>query len=207
MNRSTAKFALYGLSALLAVAGVFVALILVTSAGSSDAASTAERQSAAASSSQAAASADTGSKASSSSSASSAKGAESAAQPSSGGSQGNGAAASSEHVHSWTTSETVRHVPERSHTETVTVPGEDIVEYHTTCDACGAVCDGVDALAEHFQSYPDHAKSGYTTNCPVVTGRTADAAETVTVVDEAAHDEVVTTRKCSTCGAEEQSVS
>ena len=205
MNRSTARFALYGLSALLAVAGFFVALILLTSSTSSEASSTSEQQPAAAAS-QTAASSGTGSKTSSSSSATTANSAQSTPQPSSGGSQGNEAAAS-EHVHSWATSETMRRIPERSHTETVTVPGEDIIEYHTECDACGAVCDGVDALAEHFQAYPDHAKSGYTTNCPVVTGRTADATETVIVVDEAAHDEVVTTRRCSTCGAEEQSVS
>ena len=108
------------------------------------------------------------------------------------------------HVHQWKVSETVVHVPEKSHVEKVAAPGRDIIEYHTVCDACGAYIDGEDAMAKHFQAFPSHAKSGYTTGEPVIVGQEAGSAEEIVVVDEAAHDEVVATKTCTVCGAVEQ---
>ena len=108
------------------------------------------------------------------------------------------------HIHQWKVSETVRHVPEESHVETVEVPGRDIVENHTVCDACGAHIDTEDAMAAHFQENPSHAKAGYTEGVPTVVGREAGGSDRVVVVDEAAHDEFVTTKTCTLCGATEQ---
>lgn len=117
---------------------------------------------------------------------------------------GDGVGGQDGHVHQWKVSETVRHVPEKSHVETVEVPGRDIVEEHTVCDACGAYIDTEDAMAAHFQENPSHAKAGYTEGVPTVVGREAGGADRVLVVDEAAHDEVVVTRTCTLCGATDQ---
>ena len=117
---------------------------------------------------------------------------------------GDGEGGQDGHVHQWKVSETVRHVPEKSHVETVEVPGRDIVEEHTVCDACGAYIDTEDAMAAHFQENPSHAKAGYTEGVPTVVGREAGGADRVLVVDEAAHDEVVATRTCTLCGATDQ---
>lgn len=108
------------------------------------------------------------------------------------------------HVHTWSVSESTKHIEAVTHTETVTTPGEDIVEYHTECDACGTICDGTDALAAHYQKYPTHAKAGYTTGVPVVVGQTEPTSRTETITDVPAHDELVRTKTCTVCGQIEQ---
>ena len=71
----------------------------------------------------------------------------------------------------WRTEQKTVEVPAVTHQETVTTPGEDIVEYHTECDDCGAYLDSEAALESHYRNYPSHAKDGYTTGVPVVTGQ------------------------------------
>lgn len=113
-------------------------------------------------------------------------------------------ASSSAHTHMWRTEEKTVDVPAVTHTETVTEPGEDIVEYHTVCDDCGAYLDSDSALKSHYRNYPDHAKDGYTTGVPVVTGQKPGKTETVTVVDSPAATKTVTVRTCTVCGAVEE---
>lgn len=199
MRGQLARYALYGLSAIAAVAAVFVALALLSSATSpatpQPSAQTAQVQAPASSE---AADGPYGS-AGGASDAQAGSGASSIARSGDDAQQGG-----AEHVHTWETAETVRHVPEESHVETVEVEGADIVEYHTECDACGEICDGEDALAAHYQLHPTHAHAGYTTGVPVVVGKGASSTEQRTVVDREAHDEIVVTRKCSSCGAVEE---
>ena len=195
MRGQVAKWALYGLSALAAVAAVFVALALLASASSPSA----PEASAPAQSAQQSPSA--------SASAPAAAGGEEASSDRESPSAAQGrepeAASQQEHAHTWETTESVRHVPETSHVETVSVEGADIIEYHTECGACGEVCDGEDALAAHYQLNPTHTKAGYITGVPVVVGKEPSTTEERTVVDSEARDEVVATRRCSVCGAEE----
>ena len=110
---------------------------------------------------------------------------------------------SSGHVHEWEEKEEVKHVAEVSHTETVTTPGEDIVEYHTVCNACGTICDGENALSAHYQVVPEHIKAGYTVNVPFVVGQSAGSSTQVKVVDTPAHDEIIRKKVCKTCGQTE----
>lgn len=111
-----------------------------------------------------------------------------------------------EHAHQWKVSESVRHVDEVSHVETVTVPGATTYTYMIECDACGYRCSSTEELAAHYQSYPDHAHRGYTTGVPVATGKEPDTTESRTVVDEPARDEVVRVKTCSVCGLVEEEV-
>lgn len=104
----------------------------------------------------------------------------------------------------WRTEEKTVDVPAVTHTETVTTPGEDIVEYHTVCDDCGAYLDSRAALESHYRNYPSHAKNGYTTGVPVVTGQKPGKTETKTVVDSPATTKTVTVRTCTICGAVEE---
>lgn len=110
----------------------------------------------------------------------------------------------SAHTHMWRTEEKTVDVPAVTHTETVTTPGEDIVEYHTQCDDCGAYLDSQAALESHYRNYPSHAAHGYTTGVPVVTGQKPGKTETKTVVDSPATTKTVTVRTCTICGAVEE---
>ena len=110
----------------------------------------------------------------------------------------------SAHTHMWRTEEKTVDVPAITHTETVTTPGEDIVEYHTQCDDCGAYLDSQTALESHYRNYPSHAAHGYTTGVPVVTGKKPGKTETKTVVDSPATTKTVTVRTCTICGAVEE---
>ena len=110
----------------------------------------------------------------------------------------------SAHTHMWRTEEKTVDVPAVTHTETVTTPGEDIVEYHTVCDDCGAYLDSQAALESHYRNYPSHAKNGYTIGVPVVTGQKPGKTETKTVVDSPATTKTVTVRTCTICGAVEE---
>lgn len=113
-------------------------------------------------------------------------------------------ASGSAHTHMWRTEEKTVDVPAVTHTETVTEPGEDIVEYHTVCDDCSAYLDSDSALKSHYRNYPNHAKDGYTTGVPVVTGQKPGKTETITVVDSPATTKTVTVRTCTVCGAVEE---
>lgn len=110
----------------------------------------------------------------------------------------------SAHTHMWRTEEKTVDVPAVTHTETVTTPGEDIVEYHTVCDDCGAYLDSQAALESHYRNYPSHAAHGYTTGVPVVTGQKPGKTETKTVVDSPATTKTVTVKTCTVCGAVEE---
>ena len=110
----------------------------------------------------------------------------------------------SAHTHMWRTEEKTVDVPAVTHTETVTTPGEDIVEYHTQCDDCGAYLDTQAALESHYRNYPSHAAHGYTTGVPVVTGQKPGKTETKTVVDSPATTKTVTVKTCTICGAVEE---
>ena len=115
-----------------------------------------------------------------------------------------GSSSDSAHTHMWRTEEKTVDVPAVTHTETVTTPGEDIVEYHTQCDDCGAYLDSQAALESHYRNYPSHAAHGYTTGVPVVTGQKPGKTETKTVVDSPATTKTVTVRTCTICGAVEE---
>ena len=110
----------------------------------------------------------------------------------------------SAHTHMWRAEEKTVDVPAVTHTETVTTPGEDIVEYHTVCDDCGAYLDSEAALESHYRNYPSHAKNGYTIGVPVVTGQKPGKTETKTVVDSPATTKTMTVRTCTICGAVEE---
>lgn len=110
----------------------------------------------------------------------------------------------SAHTHMWRTEEKTVDVPAVTHSETVTTPGEDIVEYHTVCDDCGAYLDSQAALESHYRNYPSHAKNGYTIGVPVVTGQKPGKTETKTVVDSPATTKTVTVKTCTICGAVEE---
>ena len=110
----------------------------------------------------------------------------------------------SAHTHMWRTEEKTVDVPAVTHTETVTTPGEDIVEYHTQCDDCGAYLDSQAALESHYRNYPSHAAHGYTTGVPVATGQKPGKTETKTVVDSPATTKTVTVRTCTICGVVEE---
>ena len=110
----------------------------------------------------------------------------------------------SAHTHMWRTEEKTVDVPAVTHTETVTTPGEDIVEYHTQCDDCGAYLDSEAALESHYRNYPSHARNGYTIGVPVVTGQKPGKTETKTVVDSPATTKTVTVKTCTVCGAVEE---
>ena len=110
----------------------------------------------------------------------------------------------SAHTHMWRTEEKTVDVPAVTHTESVTTPGEDIVEYHTQCDDCGAYLDSQAALESHYRNYPSHAKNGYTIGVPVVTGQKPGKTETKTVVDSPATTKTVMVRTCTVCGAVEE---
>ena len=143
----------------------------------------------------------------SSESASSSTAASSSAAPSqaaSGAQQQADSSSGSAHTHMWRTEEKTVDVPAVTHTETVTTPGEDIVEYHTVCDDCGAYLDSEAALESHYRNYPSHAKNGYTIGVPVVTGQKPGKTETKTVVDSPATTKTVTVKTCTVCGAVEE---
>lgn len=125
-------------------------------------------------------------------------------QAASGAQQQADSSSGSAHTHMWRTEEKTVDVPAITHTETVTTPGEDIVEYHTVCDDCGAYLDSQAALESHYRNYPSHAAHGYTTGVPVVTGQRPGKTETKTVVDSPATTKTVTVRTCTICGAVEE---
>ncbi len=125
-------------------------------------------------------------------------------QAASGAQQQADSSSGSAHTHMWRTEEKTVNVPAVTHTETVTTPGEDIVEYHTVCDDCGAYLDSQAALESHYRNYPSHAKNGYTIGVPVVTGQKPGKTETKTVVDSPATTKTMTVRTCTICGAVEE---
>ena len=125
-------------------------------------------------------------------------------QAASGAQQQADSSSGSAHTHMWRTEEKTVDVPAVTHTETVTTPGEDIVEYHTVCDDCGAYLDSQAALESHYRNYPSHAKNGYTIGVPVVTGQKPGKTETKTVVDSPATTKTMTVRTCTICGAVEE---
>ena len=125
-------------------------------------------------------------------------------QAASGAQQQADSSSGSAHTHMWRTEEKTVDVPAVTHTESVTTPGEDIVEYHTQCDDCGAYLDSQAALESHYRNYPSHAKNGYTIGVPVVTGQKPGKTETKTVVDSPATTKTVTVRTCTVCGAVEE---
>ena len=125
-------------------------------------------------------------------------------QAASGAQQQADSSSGSAHTHMWRTEEKTVDVPAITHTETVTTPGEDIVEYHTVCDDCGAYLDSQAALESHYRNYPSHAKNGYTIGVPVVTGQKPGKTETKTVVDSPATTKTKTVRTCTICGAVEE---
>lgn len=125
-------------------------------------------------------------------------------QAASGAQQQADSSSGSAHTHMWRTEEKTVDVPAVTHTESVTSPGEDIVEYHTQCDDCGAYLDSQAALESHYRNYPSHAKNGYTIGVPVVTGQKPGKTETKTVVDSPATTKTVTVKTCTVCGAVEE---
>lgn len=125
-------------------------------------------------------------------------------QAASGAQQQADSSSGSAHTHMWRTEEKTVDVPAVTHTESVTTPGEDIVEYHTQCDDCGAYLDSQAALESHYRNYPSHAKNGYTIGVPVVTGQKPGKTETKTVVDSPTTTKTVTVRTCTVCGAVEE---
>ena len=125
-------------------------------------------------------------------------------QAASGAQQQADSSSGSAHTHMWRTEEKTVDVPAVTHTESVTTPGEDIVEYHTQCDDCGAYLDSQAALESHYRNYPSHAKNGYTIGVPVVTGQKPGKTEMKTVMDSPATTKTVTVRTCTVCGAVEE---
>lgn len=118
------------------------------------------------------------------------------------------------HEHVWEPIyETIHHEAE-GHYETVVIQEAwdevvEEVEWHTQCDACGAILDNMsdDELYEHIKAHMLAGQGSTYGDRKVVVGTTTTHHEAVTeqqwVEDKAAYDETITTGyKCSSCGAQ-----
>lgn len=100
------------------------------------------------------------------------------------------------HTHDWTvTYKTVHHDAE-THTEHVDAVYRARTTYHTVCNECEQVIDGV--ADQHIK---DTGHSGYSTNVPIEDTVMESAAYDKVVTDKEAWDETVPDKMvCATCG-------
>lgn len=100
------------------------------------------------------------------------------------------------HTHDWTvTYKTVHHDAE-THTEHVNATYRARTSYHTVCNDCEQVIDGI--ADQHIK---DSGHSGYSTNVPITDTVMESAAYDKVVTDKDAWDETVPDKMvCATCG-------
>lgn len=120
----------------------------------------------------------------------------SAPVPAAGSADGQGGAAAQEHTHDWTVTYTTVHHDAVTHTETVEpVYGEETT-YHTVCNECQQVIDGV--ADQHIR---ETGHSGYSTNVPITDEVLVSEGYTYEVTDTPAYDETVPDELvCTLCG-------
>jgi len=99
--------------------------------------------------------------------------------------------------HDWTVTYKTVHHDAVTHTETVDpVYGEETT-YHTVCNDCGQVIDGI--ADQHIK---DTGHSGYSTNVPITDEVVVSEGYTHEVTDTPAYDELVADQLvCTLCGA------
>lgn len=99
--------------------------------------------------------------------------------------------------HDWTVTYKTVHHDAVTHTETVDpVYGEETT-YHTVCNDCGQVIDGI--ADQHIK---DTGHSGYSTNVPITDEVVESEGYTQEVTDTPAYDELVADQLvCTLCGA------
>lgn len=99
--------------------------------------------------------------------------------------------------HDWTVTYKTIHHDAVTHTETVDpVYGEE-TSYHTVCNDCGQVIDGI--ADQHIK---DTGHSGYSTNVPITDEVVVSEGYTREVTDTPAYDETVADELvCTLCGA------
>lgn len=100
------------------------------------------------------------------------------------------------HVHDWTITYKTVHHDAVTHTETVAPQYASETSYHTVCNDCGEVIDGI--AEQHLK---ETAHSGYSTNVPIVNDVLVSEGYSHEVTDAAAYDETVPDKVvCVTCG-------
>lgn len=113
-----------------------------------------------------------------------------------GSTDGQGEATGQEHEHDWAVTYKTVHHDAVTHTETVEpVYGEETT-YHTVCNECQQVIDGV--ADQHIR---ETGHSGYSTNVPITNEVLVSEGYTYEVTDTPAYDEAVPDELvCTLCG-------
>lgn len=103
------------------------------------------------------------------------------------------------HTHDWTMTYKTIHHDAVTHTETVEPVYANKTSYHTVCNDCEQVIDGI--ADQHIK---DTGHSGYSTNVPIVNEVLVSEGYTYEVTDTPAYDETVADEMvCTVCGAEQ----
>lgn len=107
-------------------------------------------------------------------------------------------ASAKECEHDWTITYKSVHHDAVTHTETVAPVYANKTEYHTVCNDCEQVIDGI--ADQHIK---DTGHSGYSTNVPITKEVLISEGYTQEITDQAAYDETVADKLvCTKCGAE-----
>lgn len=100
------------------------------------------------------------------------------------------------HTHDWTVTYQTVHHDAVTHTETMDPEYADETTYHTVCNDCGQVIDGI--ADQHIK---ETGHSGYSTNVPITDEVLVSEGYTQEVVDTPAYDETVADALvCTLCG-------
>ena len=100
------------------------------------------------------------------------------------------------HTHDWTVTYRTVHHDAETHTEHVDAVYRARTTYHTVCNECEQVIDGI--ADQHIK---DTGHSGYSTNVPIEDTVMESAAYDKVVTDKDAWDETVPDKMvCATCG-------
>lgn len=103
------------------------------------------------------------------------------------------------HTHDWTMTYKTVHHDAVTHTETVEPVYANKTSYHTVCNDCEQIIDGI--ADQHIK---DTGHSGYSTNVPIVNEVLVSEGYTYEVTDTPAYDETVADEMvCTICGAEQ----
>lgn len=98
--------------------------------------------------------------------------------------------------HDWTVTYKTVHHDAVTHTETIEPDYANETTYHTVCNECGQVIDGI--ADQHIK---ETGHSGYSTNVPITNEVLVSEGYTQEVVDTPAYDETVADELvCTLCG-------
>lgn len=105
-------------------------------------------------------------------------------------------AAEEPHEHDWTVTYKTVHHDAVTHTETVEPDYADETSYHTVCNDCNQIIDGI--ADQHIR---ETGHSGYSTNVPITNEVLVSEGYAKEVVDTPAYDETVPDALvCTLCG-------